>query len=234
MPDNIIERAVTFAKKNRTKIARELTDKKKYPAEENPVSVFMAGSPGAGKTEVSKSFSEKMGGDIIRLDPDELRDLFLDYNGSNSFLFQKGVIILVERTLDFLFKNNQSFVLDGTLSHLGVARKNINRSLSKDRDVLIIFVYQEPKLAWKFVQARENVEGRKILPNIFIDQFFGSQNVVNQIKKQYGNQVRIDLLIKNNYGSVQKYHADIQSVDQYLKVKMTREELEALVLSNQE
>jgi len=49
MSDKIIESAVAFAKKNRTKIARELTDKTKYPAEENPVSVFMAGSPGAGR-----------------------------------------------------------------------------------------------------------------------------------------------------------------------------------------
>jgi len=154
MSDKIIENAINFAKKNRTKIAREFTDKRKYPTEKNPVSVFMAGSPGAGKTEVSKSFSEKMAGDIIRLDPDELRDLFSDYNGSNSFLFQKGVIILVERTLDYMFKNNQSFLLDGTLSNLDVARKNIERSLRKGREVLIIFVYQEPELAWRFVQAR--------------------------------------------------------------------------------
>jgi len=53
-----------------------------------------------------------------------------------------------------MFKNNQSFLLDDTLSNLDVARKNIERSLRKGREVLIIFVYQEPELAWRFVQAR--------------------------------------------------------------------------------
>lgn len=232
MSDKIINDAVLFAKKKRTEIARELTDKKKYLPEESPVSVFMAGSPGAGKTEVSKSFAEHIGGDLIRLDPDELRERFPDYNGANSFLFQRGVIVLVEKILDHLFKNSQSFLLDGTLSHLGVAQKNIDRSLRKGRDILIIFVYQEPELAWKFVQAREKVEGRKILPETFVEQFFGSQEVVEEIKKIYGKQVSVDLLIKNNDGSVQKYHDNVQSIGHYLRVKRTREEVKALVLSD--
>jgi len=47
------KRAMTFAKasKNKKFISRKKVDC--YPSEEAPVSVFMAGSPGAGKTEVS-------------------------------------------------------------------------------------------------------------------------------------------------------------------------------------
>ncbi|WP_296219518.1 zeta toxin family protein [Pseudomonas sp. UBA2684] len=51
----IEQRAIAFAKANRTRIARELANVKIYPGEDTPVSVFMAGSPGAGKTEVSKA-----------------------------------------------------------------------------------------------------------------------------------------------------------------------------------
>ncbi len=46
--------AIVFAKANRTRIARELSCVHTYPGESQPVSIFMAGSPGAGKTEVSK------------------------------------------------------------------------------------------------------------------------------------------------------------------------------------
>ena len=138
----------------------------------------MSGSPGAGKTESSKELvaSISNGKDsVLRLDPDELRDEFKEYDGSNSYLFQRAVVILVERALDFIFKDNQSFILDGTLASYGVAERNIQRSLDKGRDVLIIFVYQRPELAWEFVQAREKVEGRKISPEHFVAQFFGFQ-----------------------------------------------------------
>jgi UDP-N-acetylglucosamine kinase len=111
----IIGKSETFAKKNRTNICRRLTCKTLYFPEDFPVSVFMSGSPGAGKTETSKeliSAITKAGGNVLRLDPDDLRSYFEDYNGSNSFLFQRGVTLIVERALDFIFKNNQSFLLD--------------------------------------------------------------------------------------------------------------------------
>ena len=136
--------AVKFAKENRTSICRRLTDKTIYLPEESPVSVFMSGSPGAGKTESSKELVASISDDetpVLRLDPDELREEFEEYNGANSYLFQRGIVILVERALDFIFKNNQSFILDGTLASYHVAEKNIQRSLDKGRDVLIIFVY---------------------------------------------------------------------------------------------
>ncbi|WP_258808472.1 zeta toxin family protein [Pseudidiomarina sp. CB1] len=47
--EQIAAQAIKFAKANRTQIARTLTDKLQFPAEKQPVSVFMAGSPGAGK-----------------------------------------------------------------------------------------------------------------------------------------------------------------------------------------
>ena len=44
------DEAVAFARARRKEIARRLTDPAIYPPEADPVSVFMAGSPGAGKT----------------------------------------------------------------------------------------------------------------------------------------------------------------------------------------
>ncbi|NOH71654.1 zeta toxin family protein [Vibrio pectenicida] len=225
-------RAVVFAKKNRTKICRRLTDKTVYLPEESPVSVFMSGSPGAGKTESSKELVASITDgqtQVLRIDPDDLRVEFEDYDGSNSYLFQRAVVTLVERAMDYIFKNDQSFLLDGTLSSYHVAEKNIQRSLDKNRDVLIIFVYQRPELAWEFVNAREKVEGRKILPEHFVEQFFGSQLVIELLKEKFGKKIQVDLLLKDNDGSTRTYHSNVSSLKPYLKPNYTVEEVNKIV-----
>jgi len=71
-------------------IAKSMIDH--LPEEERAVSVFMAGSPGAGKTETSKSiisqFTKEHGVDVVHIDNDELRKEFDEYQGLNSPLFQ--------------------------------------------------------------------------------------------------------------------------------------------------
>ena len=193
LEDKLISEALSFARKNKKEIAKELTTKDIYPAEDEPVSLFMAGSPGAGKTEASKNLIAEITTDnqkILRIDSDELRARFDAYDGRNSHLFQGAVSILVDCILDFAFKNKQSFVLDGTLSNIVIARKNIERSLKKKRNryVQILYVYQNPIKAWEFVQARERLEGRKILKNDFIKQYFAAREVVNSLKGEFQNQ----------------------------------------------
>lgn len=53
----IAEAALVFAQANKKPIAKRLTDPRVYLPEESPVSVFMAGSPGAGKTEEIPGYS---------------------------------------------------------------------------------------------------------------------------------------------------------------------------------
>ena len=50
-------------------------------------------------------------------------------------------------------------------------------SRAKGRQVQVVYVYQEPHLAWQFVQARELVEGRSIPAERFVHQFFESRGV---------------------------------------------------------
>lgn len=124
--------------------------------DQEPVSVFMAGSPGAGKTEASKSLLSKLenvekGRKILRIDPDELRMEFEDYSGNNSWVFQPAVSILVDKIHDFALEQRQSFILDGTLSSYGKAEENIDRSLRRNRRVQILYVYLTPEQAWEFV-----------------------------------------------------------------------------------
>lgn len=224
--------AIEFAKANRTAIARRLVDTKLFPGEDNPVSVFMAGSPGAGKTEASIELLDNFGPDgpkILRIDPDELRAQIPGYNGANAWLFQRAVTPIVERVHDLALKQSQSFLLDGTLSNYEVAERNILRSLQRGRLVQILYVYQEPESAWKFVQAREELEGRQIRPETFVEQYFEARRVVESLKAKFKQDIKIDLLLKNLDGSHRSYQANVDQIESYVPEKYSREDVQKLV-----
>jgi predicted ABC-type ATPase len=218
----IAQEAWDYAKKHRNEIARRLTDPAVYIPEVNPVSVFMAGSPGAGKTEASIELINIKGADgvkVLRIDPDELREELPGYTGKNAWLFQRAVTPIVERIHELALKQGQSFLLDGTLSSYKVAERNIRRSLDKGRTVQILYVYQEPEQAWKFVQAREAAEGRRIRPDDFARQYFDARDVVNRLKLMFGKGIYVDLLMKNNDGSHQFYRAGVDKIDNHIPEK---------------
>eukprot|EP01133_Synstelium_polycarpum_P006116 gene6116-7083_t len=224
----VSDEALRFARSNKKMIARRLTDKAIYPPEEAPVSVYMAGSPGAGKTEASIALVNLFADTpILRIDPDELRSEFVAYTGGNSWLFQRGVSILVEKILDFAMDQQQSFLLDGTFSNIDVARRNVDRSLRKGRFVQILYVYQDPRLAWDFVKAREEAEGRRIRKEHFIDQYFAARDVVNALKLEYGGDIHVDLLLKHIDNSGRLYKAGVEKIDYHIPERHTRADLEA-------
>jgi UDP-N-acetylglucosamine kinase len=222
--------AEEYAKKNKKIIAKEKTSLDLFPTEKNPVSVFMAGSPGAGKTESSRELIKKFTKDsesIIRIDPDELRECFNSYGycGSNSSLFQGAVTIIAEKMHDMAIDNEQSFVFDSTFSKIDKARINIQRSINHDRFVQIYYIYQNPLQAWEFVKAREAKEGRNIPKDNFIDQYFSAHETVNQLKKEFGNKIQVDLLVKNIDGTNRTYRENIDNIDFYVKEEYTRNTL---------
>jgi UDP-N-acetylglucosamine kinase len=228
--ERIEREAMEYARAHKKAIARRLTDPAKFLPERNPVSVFMAGSPGAGKTEASVELLKETDGNVvIRIDPDELRSEFPRYTGNNAWLFQRAVSILVDRIHDVVLDQSQSFLLDGTLSHYDVAKKNIERSLRKKRSVQILYVYQEPRLAWDFVQAREAQEGRRIRPETFIDQYFAARDVVNRLKLEFGKKISVDLLLKNNDNSRRLYQAGIDRIDHHIPEKYSRADVEQMI-----
>jgi UDP-N-acetylglucosamine kinase len=222
----INENAMVWARANKKAFAKAIADPAKYPAELCPASVFMAGSPGAGKTEVSKALVHNLGGNILRVDPDEFRIVIPGYSGANSWLFQGAISVLAGKVIDLALEQKQSLLLDGTFSHLGHATTNVERALHKSRDVLVIYVYQEPLQAWDFVQAREALEGRRIPADKFIEQLFGARDVLNALKVKFGNLVRIDVIYKDIDGKSRRYDANVNEVD---SISGSREVIERLV-----
>lgn len=228
--DEITEKATFQAKAMKKKLAKAMIDH--LPEEESAVSVFMAGSPGAGKTETAKSiinqFRKNHGVKIVHIENDELRKQFDDYKGLNSPLFQRPATILVEAIHDRALKQKVSFLLDSTLSSFEKAKSNIERSLKKGRYVLIIFVYQDPEQAWCLVQAREIVEGRRVPPEVFVEQFLESQLVVSKLKKLFTNQIDIIFMEKNLDGTKEKPYFNVTDIDALLGKKYNRKSLEAI------
>ena len=230
--NDIEKEAIRFARKFKKEIAERHTNPKVFLPDKEPVSVFMAGSPGAGKTEASKALLEEFvekGRKVLRIDPDELRSKFEHYSGDNSWLFQPAVSILVEKIHDLALKQNQSFILDGTLSNYRKAAENITRSLNKKRQVQVLYVYLTPEQAWEFVQAREMTEGRKIQPEQFITQYFAARENVNELKNRFGKDISVDLLLKEIDGSRKLYKAGIDQIDNHVQEKYTRTDIEKFI-----
>jgi UDP-N-acetylglucosamine kinase len=226
--------AVDFARKNKHEIAARRTDRAVFRSEQDPVAVFMAGSPGAGKTEASKELitefeSREPKSRILRVDPDDLRCEFQSYTGGNSHLFQGAISVLVGKILDLAHAQRQSFLLDGTLSNLKVARENVGRCLKKKRLVQILYVYQDPILAWKFVQARELEDGRNIPAERFIEQYFAARDVVDTLKAEFGADIKVDLLVKPNDSEARLYKAGIDRIDNHVREKYDRTSLERIL-----
>jgi predicted ABC-type ATPase len=230
--ERIRQEAIAFAKAHKKEIAAELTDLARFPADAEPVSVFMAGSPGAGKTESSQRLIERLSNDghsVLRIDPDDLRAKFPEYNGQNSSLFQAATSIIADRMQDMALEQNQNYVFDGTLSNLERARENITRSLKHGRFVQIIYVYQDPWQAWEFVKARELRDGRMIPKDVFIEQFCTARSNVDMLKQEFGPHISVDVIVKNIDGSDFSYFQNINRVDRYIPQRYTKSDLQALI-----
>ena len=230
----ISEKAIEFARTNKKDIVKKLTNSEQFPSDEIPVSVFMAGSPGAGKTESAINLISKFSKDknILHIDTDNLREEFEDYNGTNSSLFQGATSIIADKMQDCALKQKQSYVFDGTLTNLERTRDNIDRNLSpkRNRKVFIVYVYQDPVQAWKFVIEREKKDGRMVPKDSFIDKYLAARENVNFLKKEYGNKIKVDIIVKNLDGSDFKYRENIDMVDNYVPEAYSRSKLEELII----
>jgi UDP-N-acetylglucosamine kinase len=237
----IVDVAVIWAKKNKKIKARELTDKAKYSSDKDPVAFLMAGCPAAGKTEFAKAFAALIGenfnanGDVIlRIDPDEIRECMPGYDGLNSSLFQFPTSIIVEKCFDFIMKNNQSFILDGTLSDASKAISNTGRCLKRGYELRVLYVYNSPLSAWEAARAREARDGRAITMDVFIDRYFKSKESVRILKQEFGHSVKIDLLLKDLREEKSSFKFNVDDIDNHIPEQYNRESLKNALLKSEE
>ncbi|MFA4814696.1 MAG: zeta toxin family protein [Candidatus Gracilibacteria bacterium] len=202
---------------------------------ETPLAIFMAGSPGAGKTEFSKNFIKllpNLQGNILRIDADEIRTILPSslYNGKNAHIVQKAASKGVDKLVDHSIYKDKNFILDGTFTSFGNTHSNIERVIKRGWHVEIWYIYQEPDIAWDFTKKREALEGRRILKSDFIEAFFLAKENVNKMKKEFGASVKVNLAIKNrdNIG-LEDFFLNIDKIDRHLEMRYDSNLLEKLL-----
>lgn len=214
--------SLQYAKENKKVLISSITDGKEI--EEEKTAIFMAGSPGAGKTEAAQTLTA-LNSNLCVIDADRFRELFPGYVGNNSDEFQRGSALLVDAALDLVLKKGYSFILDGTFATYKV-NQNIERALKKNYNVLIYYVYQDPFIAWDFTKKREEVEGRFVPKERFINAFFQSRNNLMWVKKQFQEKVTINILVKDFQNTISDFLMDIDNVELALPISYTKERLE--------
>ncbi len=221
-----------FVKKNKNLLFEKFANNKIYQSRKKPISLFMAGSPGAGKTEYSKALvniAKSTTSPIVRIDADEIREIIPQYDGYNSDIVQRAASTGVHKLYDYCLKNKLDVMVDGTFAKFEIAHRNVKRSLDRGREVAIYYIYQDPLLAWEFTQKREKLEGRKVPRRVFIDAFFNARINVNKIKLIFKDKIKLYLVIKDYSNNVHKFYSKINDIDKYIKDNYTKEKLDKML-----
>lgn len=224
-----IEKAAKlFIRKNKRLLIQTFANSIDFTPVKKPFTLFMAGSPGAGKTEFSKSFIhflKEENTDIVRIDPDAIRDLIPQYSGGNAYQVQGAAALGVEKLIDYVQDKNLNAIVDGTFSDLNVDIKNIQRAVNKGRNVGIIYIFQDPIIAWDFTKKREVVEGRKVSKEFFIKSFLTAKINVEIIRKMFKDKISVDLVKKDYQNKTEEIFPDIEKIDNYLDFPYNEDEL---------
>ncbi len=223
------EEAVLWVKSNRKELIKKFADVTEYIADTLPTTLFMAGSPGAGKTEISKRFVPRFQQKPIRIDADEIRSICPGYTGGNSHVFQDAATKGVHILYDYAIEKNINVIMDGTFAYSG-AMDNIKRSIDHGRKVEIFFVHQDPLQAWDFTKKREVLERRRVSKEVFIDSFFKSRENVNKAKETFDAKIELNLIIKDFEKDLEQLEINIENIDRYIKKSYTKEELDELLI----
>lgn len=211
--------------------------------------IFMAGSPGSGKTEFSERyiplFPDLHDSDIkealrlikadpasfdsllIRIDVDEIRSFLPQYikgdvvtgARANAHVVQKAANYGLDTIRNYCFEHDISFLHDGTFGNYRTMRELVKRSIDTERQVHIYYLYIDPVAAWSFTKAREFLEGRNILKDKFIEQYINSKDNVDQIKGEFGKLVEVHCILKNPENQIIDTAFNWPSVSQFLETK---------------
>lgn len=229
--DDLEEKAKDWIRDNKKLLIKKFADLNNFPGVSNPFTIFMAGCPGAGKTEYSKSFIESYDPStkIVRIDADEIRDIIPGYTGGNAYKFQGAAALGVEKLFDYIQDHKQNVIVDGTFSDFKIGLNNIKRAINRKRKVGIFYLYQDPVIAWEFTKKREKVEGRHVSKDMFITSFFLAKENVNKVKSILKDKIELNLVEKNYTNELAKTRFKIENVDSYLKKLYNKKALEELL-----
>jgi len=225
----ISDEALRYVKGHKSDIIEKFANPDLYEPSNQPISLFMAGSPGAGKTEISKSLVQRFKSKPVRIDADEIREMLPGYTGDNAYLFQTACTKGVHLLFDHCHKRKLSVILDGTFAYAD-ALTNIERALQRGRRVIIYYIYQDPLTAWEFTKARESEEGRRVSVDTFIRGFLLSRENAQKAKDLFKDKVELNLIVKNYENGIEDLNLNIDHIDAYLGSLYTEDKLRERLL----
>ncbi len=226
---DLSEEAFEWIKGNHKLVIEKFVDSSLHVVDSKPVTLFMAGSPGAGKSEIAIRLAEKFKAKPVIIDADEIRKICKGYTGSNAHIFQKAASRGVHILYEYVLKNNLNVILDGTFAYTEWQR-NIERSIKRGRKVELYYVYQEPIEAWNFTKAREVMENRRVSKEVFIKAFIKSRENANEAKKYFGDKLEMHLIIKNNSNHIERFELNIANIDYFIKKQYDINELKSIII----
>lgn len=236
----LAQEAVRWARKpaNKRVVIEKFASVDKYPSSEHPMVFFTAGSPGAGKTEFIRGFKESVERSLVIkpvvIDPDPVRELLPGYTGSNSYIFQRAISIVVDDLFRHVLKHKQSAFIDGTLADYERAQRNIEKALDQYGMATIFYVFQHPIIAWRFTKLREAVEGRNIKKEDFIDRFIDAKKTVNKIKASFGDKIILNVILKDykdtkENKAVAEVFKDVNRIEDCIEFPYTKGDIERIL-----
>lgn len=212
-----------WAKKNKRRISREFVRKVQRIAHEQPVGIFTAGLPGAGKTEFTQELLKDLIDPPLRIDMDEIAQLIEGYSPSKANLFRSGASVILARIYDEITKAKLDFVFDGTFAHDN-ALKNLERALDHGYTTKIYYIHQEPKIARQFTKDRELVEKRGIERDGFIEAYIHLHRNMRELQDKF-KSVTISIVIKDESNRIGRIVEDVQSIYDHIPQPLDRTQL---------
>lgn len=223
----IEEEAFKWIKKHKKELFAKFAGSS-YHSDSVPTTIFMAGSPGAGKTEFARRLVEIFNQKPIIIDADEIRKIIPGYAGKNAYLFQRAANKGVNFLYDYARSKNFNVILDGTFAYSG-ASENVENSLKHNRNVEIYFLFQDPVLSWNFTKEREIKERRNVPKSVFISTFIKSIANVDKVKQEYGSKIKLNIVVKDFEKGFRSLDLNKDKLESFLPKVYTEEELERII-----
>ncbi|MBQ8984921.1 zeta toxin family protein [Candidatus Saccharibacteria bacterium] len=221
-----------WTKKHQKEIIDRIILDANLSPESEPMAIFMAGLPGAGKTELSNGFIKVFGPKFIRIDMDELATYIEGYQPEKADLFRAGATRILNNLFDKTIKKHLDFIMDGTFGSK-MALTNVERVLKRGYIVQIAYAFQDPKLAWRFTKAREKVEHRAIKEDGFLEAYYKTISNLHELAKRNYKNVTIDIFVKNKDNTVGQRIENVKDsqIDDILKVIYNKDKLKEYIES---
>lgn len=224
--------ALTWTKTHQKEIVNKIVSDANLESSEKPVAIFMAGLPGAGKTELTYGIMEQFGRSFIRIDMDELATMIKGYKPEIADEFRRPATRLLDNLFSKTIKEKLDFIMDGTFGS-SKATQNIERVVKRGYNVNVVYVYQDPKRAWEFTLAREKIEHRSISKEGFLESYYKTINNLHKAAMQFDGRITIHIMEKDKNNKVKGQWVDVSEdrIDKIINIIYNKDELRKYIES---